>query len=180
MSELEALLEAYGVHAKVRWPTNVAAEERVWFIVYSPQQERRIRRKFDEFALVTTEKADRRWRQVDVTSYFADWMATHEYRDAYFQRPEAMALALDDFADDVVDRVREELNKAGPDDVVALTGLGSLFGLTRVSRVITDSMGSLRGWLLVFFPGTYDEPSYRLLDSREAWNNYLGVPITAR
>ena len=178
MSELDALLAAYGVHAAVRWPANVAAQERVWFVVYSPQQERRLRRKLDEFALAT-DRAGRGWQQVDLTKYFADWMANHKYRDAYFRRPEAMALALNDFGDAVIDRLRGALGKADPDDVVALTGLGSLFGLTRASRVIEKSTGSLQGWLLVFFPGTYDMPSYRLLDSREAWSNYLGVPITA-
>jgi len=38
---------------------------------------------------------------------------------------------------------------------------------------------SIRGRLLVFFPGEYENNNYRLLDARDGWN-YLAVPITAR
>ena len=32
--------------------------------------------------------------------------------------------------------------------------------------------------LLVFFPGSYEDNNYRLLDGYDGWN-YLAVPITA-
>ena len=34
------------------------------------------------------------------------------------------------------------------------------------------------GRLLVFFPGSYENNNYRLLDGYDGWN-YLAVPITA-
>lgn len=37
---------------------------------------------------------------------------------------------------------------------------------------------AIRGRLLVFFPGEYQENHYRLLDARDGWN-YHAVPITA-
>jgi len=36
----------------------------------------------------------------------------------------------------------------------------------------------IRGRLLVFFPGVYEQDNYRLLDARDGWN-YLAIPITA-
>ena len=36
----------------------------------------------------------------------------------------------------------------------------------------------IRGRLLVFFPGIYEQDNYRLLDARDGWN-YHAVPITA-
>jgi hypothetical protein len=35
----------------------------------------------------------------------------------------------------------------------------------------------IRGRLVVFFPGVYDQNAYRLLDARDGWN-YLATPIT--
>ena len=56
-------------------------------------------------------------------------------------------------------------------------GVGALFGLTRLSRVIKLVEPDIRGRLAIFFPGTYDRNNYRLLDARDGWN-YLAVPIT--
>ena len=36
----------------------------------------------------------------------------------------------------------------------------------------------MKGRLLVFFPGVYEQNNYRLLDARDGWN-YLAFPITA-
>jgi hypothetical protein len=36
----------------------------------------------------------------------------------------------------------------------------------------------VKGRLLVFFPGSFDDNNYRLLNSYDGWN-YLAVPITA-
>jgi hypothetical protein len=60
---------------------------------------------------------------------------------------------------------------------VAIFGVGALFGFTRVSRVLKIVEPSIKGRLAVFFPGTFDNNNYRLLDARDGWN-YLAVPIT--
>ncbi len=108
-------------------------------------------------------------------------MAVQEYREAYFANPKLMKYELASFAEEVAGRVREVL--AAPDvdreTVVALSGLASLFGLTRVSALVDAVNGDIRGRLLTFFPGHYDEQSYfRLLDAQDGWD-YLAVPITA-
>ncbi len=61
--------------------------------------------------------------------------------------------------------------------VVAITGVAALFGFARVSQVLSLVEAHIRGRLLVFFPGVYENNNYRLLDARDGWN-YLAVPIT--
>ena len=39
--------------------------------------------------------------------------------------------------------------------------------------------GDVRGRIVVFFPGEYEDGNYRLLDVRDGWS-YLAVPITSR
>ena len=177
MSEVDALLKRYERHVRVPWPTDVAPEQRVWFVVYDPAQERRLRLRLGAFEAATRD-AGHDWQLMDLTEDFARWMAGHDYREAYFEEPAAMELALSDFADAVAERVESALSEVSGDTVVALCGLGSLFGLVRVSELVGRVAPSMRSWLLVFFPGRYDESNYRLLDARDGWN-YLAVPITA-
>lgn len=58
-------------------------------------------------------------------------------------------------------------------------GVGSLFGLARVSLLLEKVAPRVRGRVLVFFPGEHDNGNYRLLDARDGWN-YLAIPITAQ
>ena len=60
----------------------------------------------------------------------------------------------------------------------AITGLASLFGFMRASRLVEAVAPAVRGRLLVFFPGERDGANYRLMDARDGWN-YLAIPITA-
>ena len=62
--------------------------------------------------------------------------------------------------------------------MVAVLGMGSLFGLLRVKDVVDELAPMVRGRLLVFFPGSFENNNYRLLDGYDGWN-YLAVPITA-
>ena len=60
--------------------------------------------------------------------------------------------------------------------VVALVGVGSLFSLYRVSRLLERVAPSIRGRLLVLFPGDRDGSNYRMLEAQDGWN-YLATPI---
>ena len=62
--------------------------------------------------------------------------------------------------------------------MVALKGVGSLFGLLKVKAVVDKLAPMVKGRIVVFFPGTYENNNYRLLDGYDGWN-YLAVPITA-
>ena len=179
MSEIEDLLRAYDEFVRLPWDRALSGPEKVWFVIYDPAQERRLRLRIPEFEMAT-QKAGHRWAQVDLTDTFARWMAQHEYREEYFKSPDDMDLALQDFATHLADQVTEVLAAQGVDEntVCALAGLGSLFGLTRASTLLEAVADHIRGRLLVFFPGHHEGSNYRLLDARDGWN-YLAVPITA-
>lgn len=179
MSEIEDLLKEYDRFVRLPWDRALAGPQKVWFAIYDPVQERRLRPRITEFE-VATKNAGHGWAFIDLTDAFARWMANHEYREAYFEQPDDMELALKDFADAVAIEVAEALTASSIDEstVVAVAGLASLFGLTRASALLETVAPTIRGRLLVFFPGQHDGSNYRLLDARDGWN-YLAVPITA-
>lgn len=69
-------------------------------------------------------------------------------------------------------------NEIDEDTVVAINGVGSLFGFQKVKDVVDKFAPMVKGRLLIFFPGSYENNNYRLLDGYDGWN-YLAVPITA-
>jgi hypothetical protein len=148
--------------------------------VYPPEQERRVRLHVPAFKAATTE-SHHAWALVDITKSFEQWMASHEYRDAYFEDPELLDTALPAFFDHLVQFVRKGL-AAHPDPggVVAVLGAGTLFGLgdaVKVSALLNAVNDAVAGRLLIFFPGEHEGNRYRLLDARDGWN-YLATPIT--
>ncbi len=177
MTEVESLVQNYRRFVALPWQARISGHEKVWFVVYDPVQERRVRLHLDEFELATKE-AGHAWCLVDLTDSFARWMAAHPYREAYFETPEDLELALPAYTQDVISQVRDVLLAADENAVVALVGTGSLFGLTHVSDVLEGIRANIRGRLLVFFPGHQEGANYRLLDARDGWS-YLAIPITA-
>ncbi len=181
MAKVDQLLDSYRRHVGLRWESGIAGKQKIWFAVFDNADERRIRLVIDSFAGATTQ-AGHGWIPVDITNAFPTWMAAHDYREAYFASPED----LDDdaragFEEALAEQVLVALRSATADEnaVVAIIGSGSLFGITRLSLLLGKVEASIRGRLLVFFPGSYDEShGYRLLEARRDWN-YLAVPITA-
>lgn len=184
MSKVAKLLSTYRQHLTVPWQNGLAAIQRVIFAVYDKTDELRLRANIDEFSLVT-EQAGKRWLLIDLTNAFPEWMAAQEYREAYFDCPEDLAGyqsgELTEFVASLNTRLESHIAaEACPDTVVALMGMGSLFGVARVSAVVEGIKDIVPGRLLVFFPGEYhpENHTYRLLDARDGWN-YLAVPLLA-
>lgn len=180
MSYVDELVEAYRRFVALPWQERLAAQQRVWMAVYPPEQERRLRLHLDEFKIATKE-AGHEWGLIDITTSFEDWMAAHEYRDEYFEAPDLLEASLPSFRDHLTAVVGELLETHGsPSGVVGLVGAGTLFGLgdsVKVSALLNAVSDRIRGRLLVFFPGSHEGNSYRLLDARDGWN-YLATPIT--
>ena len=183
-SKVTKLIATYRQHLTVPWQAGLAAVQRVIFAVYDKSDELRLRANADEFALVT-QQAGKQWLLIDVTDAFPQWMAAQEYRDAYFESPEDLAGyqtgELTEFISDLIAQLKTRIAaESNADTVVALLGVGSMFGLARVSTIVEGIKDAVAGRLLVFFPGEHhpENHTYRLLDARDGWN-YLAVPLLA-
>ena len=155
--------------------------ERVIFVVYPPADELKFRVYIDEFELRTRD-AGHGWKLLDLTDAFPRWMAAHRYREKYFRRPELLAGypegRLTEFTMHLVEQTGAQIAQASKNDVVAISGVGALFGVSSVSKVVEQAAPAINGRLVVFFPGEVDDNNYRLLDARDGWN-YMAHAITA-
>lgn len=179
MGRIEVLVGRYRGHIEAPWQHNLAGDQKAIFVVYPKTDERKLRARLELFEMATT-AAGHTWHLVDLTSTFAKWMANTDYRDAYFEGPESLSMKLrSDFVQYAANHLRETLTAKdiNEDTVVAIQGVACLFGFTRVSLVLKEVVKDIRGRLVVFFPGEYEDNNYRLLDARDGWN-YLAVPIT--
>lgn len=179
MSRLKRLVSSYRKHIEIPWRSDAAPAQRVIFCVYDPSYELRLRSTIDEFELVTRQ-AGHEWAVFDLTETFAEWLSGQRYASSYFEKPHLLGSILPKYLDFIQKEFETLLaNEAvGADSVIALKGVGSLFGLLKVKEVVDRLAPLVAGRLLVFFPGSYENNNYRLLDGYDGWN-YLAVPITA-
>jgi hypothetical protein len=146
--------------------------------VYEPANERKVRARLVQFELAT-HNAGKKWSLVSLDRAFPEWLSTNRHRDALFANPKALPMALSDFKASLAAHMRSVLDGADSETVVACVGAGSLFGYWSVSELISQVAASIKGILLVFFPGRHEGTVYRLLDARSSWN-YLALAIEAR
>lgn len=179
MSKLKRLVKNYGEFVDLPWRDDAAAAQRVIFAVYGEQEELALRAKIDEFELVSRD-AGHDWIRFDLTDSFPQWMATQRYAKRYFERPELLNTLLPRYLDWLAKEFEQQIEakKAGSNSVIALQGVGSLFGFLKVKSVVDRLSPMVPGRLLVLFPGSYEGDNYRLLDGYDGWN-YLATPITA-
>lgn len=177
MARLEDLADLYGQHIATPWQRTVAGAQRVIMVAYDKEMERVLRARKGEFE-TRTRAAGHDWYEVDLTTAFSEWLAADDYRDAYFESPDDLQLKLEaEFPESVAEKIRAVLSNGTDTSVVAVFGVGSLFGFARVSQVMKLIEGDVRGRLVVFFPGEHEQNNYRLLDARDGWN-YMAVPIS--
>jgi hypothetical protein len=179
VSRVKRLVQSYSTFISVPWRDDAAAAQRVIFCVYNENEERWLRAKIDEFEIVTRQTGHG-WALFDLTDTFATWLASQRYAKSYFQKPQLLPTLLPKYLTFIIDEFETFLqnNTSGSDSVVAINGVGSLFGLLKVKEVVDKLAPMIPGRLLVFFPGSYENNNYRLLDGYDGWN-YLAVPITA-
>lgn len=182
MGQIERLIHNYDTRVSLPWERNLAGPQRVWFAVYNKAEERRLRRRLEEFE-ISTKRARHGWITIDLTDAFARWLSEHEYRNGYFENPEHLegeSPVVDDFKQAVVQQVADVLTAVVADEstVVTIYGVASLFGFMKTSELVSKIESLIRGRLLVFFPGEHENNAYRFLDAREGWD-YLALCITA-
>lgn len=179
MKRIERLRDSYSRHIRVPWRGALSAEERVIFCIYDEADELILRPRIDEFAEVTR-SAGHAWTCVDLTDSFGRWLSAQKYAPKYFQKPDLLTAAISGYEQYLVNLVKVRCTEeaAGPNHVVALMGLGDLFGLLKVRELISSIVPLVEGRLVVFFPGSYHGNNYRFMDAYDGWS-YLAVPITA-
>ncbi|HUY33114.1 MAG TPA: BREX protein BrxB domain-containing protein [Pirellulales bacterium] len=183
MSRIDLLRKNYQRICRLPWDHNTAGPQRVWLAVYDKEDERKLRLRLGLFR-EATEQAGHHWHAFDCTDAFADWLANPPYSDyaeSYFESPPRLGTApLAAFKKSLAADLSKRLQsvEAPEDTVVAVYGVASLFGFLRISELLPLVEDHIRGRLLVFFPGVYEQDNYRLLDARDGWN-YHAVPITA-
>jgi hypothetical protein len=178
MSVIDRLLSNYSRQVRLPWPANMSGKQRIWFAVYPPAEERRVRARLPQFEALTLE-ANHGWSTVDLTRVLPEFVAAHKYRESIFQKPQHLR-AGSDLEIRAATLVNEACSRTGADagSVVAVTGLASLFDFMRVSNLIERVEDSVPGRLLVLFPGEYAGNIYRFMDARDGFN-YMAIPITS-
>ena len=169
MSRIEALAEHYAKHIATPWQRTVAGAQRVVMIVYDKELERTLRARKMAFENAT-HQAGHDWFEIDLSDAFAKWMASDEYRDAYFESPEDLQIKLDaEFPGFLANLLRQTLTNPEVTDksVVDVFGLASLSALARVSEDLKIIERDIRGRLVGFFPGTFESNNYLLLHARD-------------
>ena len=183
MTRIELLRKNFQRVCNIGWDKNLAGAQRVWFAVYEKEDERKLRLRlgiFEEVAYQTGHP----WQAIDLSGVFAEWMAQSQFArfaESYFAKPSRLGtVQLTAFTEYVAQKIRVQLDSEhhSENSLLAIYGIAGLFALVSVSNILRLVEPSIRGRLLVFFPGVYEQDNYRLLDARDGWN-YHAVPITA-
>ncbi|NCD09160.1 MAG: DUF1788 domain-containing protein [Negativicutes bacterium] len=180
MSKVKRLIQSYGNFIAVPWSEDTAPAQRVVFCVYDENEELRLRAKVEEFEL-TTRQAGHDWFVFDVTDSFAQWLASEDYAEEFFKEPSLLGdLLPEEYLRFLISSFNKHMDEAttNPNAVIAVLGVGALFGFAKVKDLVDSLPPLIKGRLMIFFPGSYENNNYRLLDGYDGWN-YLAVPITA-
>jgi len=107
-------------------------------------------------------------------------MASHRYREAYFESPEDLEPALNDFADTVVKNIVELLSssEADKDTIVAITGLCLSLWTDTLHQLCSRKL-QVQSWPAV---GILPRTTRRLSlppPGCQGWMDYLAIPIKA-
>jgi hypothetical protein len=182
MARIDQLLASYRRHVSLTPRGNLPLSQRVWFIVYPPEDERRLVNRIPEFEIATRDEG-LDWRRIDLSGAFADWMDTFDpdERTDCLAVPDIVENYADPgFIDDLVERLRRELasvpTAAAVSTVFAVSGLMELYDFVHVSAVLESLDSHLPGIVVLFFPGEREGNTYRFLGARTGWN-YLATPI---
>ena len=184
MARIDEIADQYERHISAPWQRSLPGAQRIVFVVYAKEDERKLRAKLKDFENRTL-AAGHPWLEVDFTDEFPKWMAAESYPEEYFASPQLLddRLKADSsygFTAHCAARLRSVLTSEHATDtsVVAVHGVTALFGFATLHAILEKVQPDIRGRLVVFFPGSYEQNVYRMLDAREGWN-YLATPISS-
>lgn len=182
MGRIDQLLESYQRRISLPPQKSLPLSQRVWFVVYPPEDERRLVNRITDFEIATRDR-NWEWHHLDFTGAFADWMDGFdaEEREACLAEPDIVENYADPgFLDFLGERLRQVLqsvpSEAAKRTVFAVSGLMDLYDFVHVSDVLSPLESHLQGIVMLFFPGEREGNTYRFLGARTGWN-YLALPI---
>ncbi len=182
MARIDQLLESYRRRVSLPLQANLPLSQRVWFVVYPPEEERRLVNKVAEFEIATRDRG-LDWQRLDFSGAFADWMDTFgpDEREECLADVEIIeSYAKPGFVDFLTAQLRGQLEavagNAADHTVIAVSGLMDLYDFVHVSDILESLDNHLQGIVVLFFPGEREGNTYRFLDARTGWN-YLALPI---
>ena len=172
MARIDQLLESYSRRVSLPLQANLPLSQRVWFVVYPPEEERRLANRIGEFEIATRDRG-LEWRRLDFSGAFADWIDTF----APGEREECLAdveiiesYANPGFLDFLGTRLRQALELVADNDpantIFAVSGLMDLYDFVHVSEVLESLDNHLQGIVVLFFPGEREGNTYRFLNAR--------------
>ena len=179
LSKTDQLLSAFELVVNEPWSASLSGQERIWFLVYDPAEQRKVDLRLGDFETATI-KAGKKWVDISMKKCFPTWMANNEYAEVYFQKPKLIVDQLEsEFKTFAIDYLTNELRNQHTDQntLIAIKDVSSLFGFARLSEILKSCDKEFKGRMLIFFPGEFEKNQYRLLDARDGWD-YLARPIT--
>src|SRR5512136_2006150 len=115
-SKIDQLLAAFELVVNEPWTAALSGQERIWFLVYDPSEQRKIDLRLGDFETATM-KAGKRWRLISMKNCFPSWMAGHEYKEEYFNDPETLVDQLEvEFKQYAIQYLTSEIEKQNVDD----------------------------------------------------------------
>jgi hypothetical protein len=178
-SKIDQLLSAFEKVVKEPWSSALSGQERIWFLVYDPAEQRKVDLRMGDFETATV-KAGKKWKSISLKLCFPSWMVQHEYKEDYFGHPEHIVDQLEaEFIPYAIQFLKNKLSKVDhdQDSLIAIKDVSALFGFVRLSEILKSCDKNFQGRMLIFFPGEFEHNHYRLLDARDGWD-YLARPIT--
>lgn len=175
MNAFDEILTAYRKQVELPWASDTPPAGRVWIIWYDKTLQRRFTGQIEALKQATL-TAGHGWRYINLSPQFGKWIAKHEFFENLVAQPKELRGLLPDFEEVIISAIKNELKNCSKNDVLTIDGCGSLFGLVRVSTLISKISDEIPGRLLIGFPGKHTMGVYRLLDARDGWN-YHAIPI---
>jgi hypothetical protein len=172
---VDDLLGQFRRQVSLPWSQDTPQDYRVWIMHYDRALERRIQGRLHEFEALARQ-FHHGWASLNLATLVAPWFAGHDLFDGLCGQPDELPGLLPDFESYVVAAVRDRLHTLHEQDILALSGVGALFGLMRASTLTEKVSADINGRLLLLFPGRHTNGVYRLLDARDGWS-YRAIPI---
>ena len=85
-SKIDQLLSAFELVVNEPWSSSLSGQERIWFLVYDPAEQRKVDLRLGDFETATI-KAGKQWVNISLKNCFPTWMANLEYGEQYFKNP---------------------------------------------------------------------------------------------